>query len=179
MAFFDLPSDEELTPEVRQTLEEYRRLIGAEQVPVGWRAFARSPKIIQARFTGFYNFFHQCRFPWQVKNLALMLIAHAKRCQVCFSGSRSELNKLGWDEPTLDRICTNPESLPLKGPDRAFVQYAVQLATDPAQAKLKDFKEMEAAGLSKDEILETIAFAAYWNEHMTYTLSQVGWLAEE
>ncbi|MBI4611195.1 MAG: hypothetical protein HY726_19575 [Candidatus Rokubacteria bacterium] len=179
MAFFELPSDDELTPEVRQMLEEYCRLLGHDQVPVGWRAFARLPKIIQARFTGFHNFFHQCRFPWDVKNLAWMLIAHMKGCQVCFSYSRSRLDKLGWDQAMLDSVCAKPESLPLKGRDRAFVQYALRLATDPGQAKLKDFREMEAAGLSKDEILETIAFAACANMHMTFTLSQVGWLAEE
>ena len=49
MAFFDLPSDEELSPEVRQMLEEHRRLIGYETVAPNWRVFGRSPKIIEAR----------------------------------------------------------------------------------------------------------------------------------
>lgn len=179
MALFDIPSDEELTPEVRQMLEEYRRLIGQEQVPVGWRAFGRSPKIIRARFTAFYNLLHQCSFSWEVRNFAWLLISHAERCQVCFSSSRSNLNSLGWNEAALDQICANPETLPLKERDRVFVQYALKIATRPADLQVKDIEEMEAHGLSKDEIQETIAFAAYVRMHMTFTLSQAAWLAEE
>lgn len=178
MAFFDLPSDEELTPEVRQTFAEFQRVMGKE-VPAGWRAFGRSPKITKARFTAFHNLLLQCSSPWEVRNFAWMLIAHAERCQVCFSSSRSNLNSLGWNEATLDQICANPETLPLKERDRVFVQYALKIATRPADLQVKDIEEMEARGLSKDEIQETIGFAAYVRMHMTFTLSQAAWLAED
>ena len=37
MAFFDLPTDEDLSPEVRQVLTEYQRLNGTPAVPPAWR----------------------------------------------------------------------------------------------------------------------------------------------
>lgn len=179
MAFFDLPQDHELAPEVSRMLDEHRRMLGADQVSVGWRAFGRIPKIIEARFIGHRNLFHQCSFPWEIKNLAWMLIAHAKKCQDCFTYCRSELDKLGWDEAKPNGVCANPEALPLKERDRTFVQYALKIAMDPGSLKLQDFKDMQARGLSREEIQEIIAFTAYLNMYMTFTLSQPAWLAEE
>ena len=179
MAFFDLPSDEELSPEVRQMLEEYRRLNGTPAVPPTWRVFSRSPKIIAARFKAYENLSFQCRFPWEARNLAIMLIAHAKRCQGCFAGARFQLDKLGFDDAALDSICANPDALPLKERDRLFVHYALKIATASADLTPKDFREMVEHGFSKEEIQEIIAFAAYWTMNMIFTQSANAALAEE
>ena len=179
MAFFDLPADEELSPEVCQMLEKYRRLVGTETVSPTWRAYGRSPKIIEARFKAFQNLSFQspANFPWAVRNFAVMLIAHAKRCQGCFAGSRFQLDKLGFTEETLDRICANPEALPLKDRDRLFVHYALKIATSSAKLQPKDFKEMVDHGFSREEIQEIIAFAAYWTMNMVFTQSAMAALA--
>ena len=162
MAFFDLPSDDELSLEVRQMLEEVRRLIGVEAIPRTWRVFGRSPRIIEARVKAAKNLLLQPRFPWEARMVAAMLIAHAKGCRTCFAYSRSQLDKLGFDEASMDGICANPEALPLKDRDRLFVQYALKIATRSADLAPKDFREMAEHGFSKEEIQEIIGFAAYW-----------------
>ena len=179
MAFFDLPSDDELSLEVRQMLEEVRRLIGVEAIPRTWRVFGRSPRIIEARVKAAKNLLLQPRFPWEARMVAAMLIAHAKGCRTCFAYSRSQLDKLGFDEATLDGMCANPEALPLKERDRLFVHYALKIATGSANLQPKDFREMEAHGFSKEEIQEIIAFAAYWTMNMVFTQSANAALAEE
>jgi len=179
MAFFDLPADEDLTPEVRQMLADYQRMNGTPAAPPTWKAFGRLPKIIEARFKAYKNLSYQSRFPWDARNVAIMLIAHAKRCQGCFVGARFQLDKLGFDEATLDGICANPEGLPLKERDRLFVQYALKIATGSADLTPKDFREMAAHGFSKEEIQEVIAFAAYWTMNMVFTQSANAALAEE
>jgi len=181
MAFFDIPADEELSPAVRQMLDEYRRLMGAETVSPTWRAYGRSPKIIEARLKAFQNLSHQspAKFQWDVRNFAIMLIAHAKRCQGCFAGARFALDKLGFDEATLDGICANPGALPLKERDRLFVHYALKIATSSADLRRRDFEEMAEHGFSKEEIQEIIAFAAYWTMNMVFTQSAMAALAEE
>mgnify|MGYP001562557495 CR=1 FL=1 len=180
MAFFDLPPDEELSAEVRQMLGEYARLTGSEVAPPSWKAFGRSGKIIEARLKAAQNMgFHIPGFAWDAQNFAIMLIAHAKRCQACFSASRAELDRLGFDEATLDGICANPGALPLKERDRLFVQCAFKVATGSADLTPKDFKEMAAHGFSKEEIQEIIAFAAYWAMHIVFTQSTRAALAEE
>ncbi len=179
MAFFDLPPDEELSPGARQTLEEYRRLFGSESVSPTWRAYGRSPKIIEARFKAYQNLHYQSRFPGDARAVAVMLIAHSKRCQGCFAGARFQLDKLGFTEETLDRMCANPEGLPLKERDRLFVHYAFKIAMSSAELQPKDFKEMTAHGFSREDIQEIIGFAAYWNMNMVFTQAANAALADD
>jgi alkylhydroperoxidase family enzyme len=111
--------------------------------------------------------------------VAVMLISHAKRCQLCFAGARFHLDQLGFDEGTMDAMCAHPETLPLKERDCRFVHYALKIAMDSASLAPKDFREMEHAGFSKDEILEMIAFAAYWNMNIVFSQAALAGLTEE
>ncbi|MBI2001593.1 MAG: hypothetical protein HYT85_10180 [candidate division NC10 bacterium] len=179
MAFFDLPPDEELTPEVRQMLAEYQRQKGTPMVSPTWKAYGRLPKIIEARFRAYQSLNSIGTFPWEARNVAVMLIAHAKGCQGCFVGARLELDKLGFDAATLDGMCANPHALPLKERDRRFVQYALKIATGSGDLKPKDFREMAENGFSKEEIQEIIAFVAYWTMNIIFTQSANAALAED
>lgn len=179
MAFFDLPPDGELTPEVRQIFQEHRQLTGTEDVIPSWKVYGRSPRIVEARFKALQNLHVQSRFPAAARNVAIMLIAHAKRCRTCFAFSRAALDKLGFDEAALDEMCANPEALPLGERDGLFVLYALRVATGSADLTPKDFKEMAAHGFSKEEIQEIIAFAAYWVMTMVFSQSALAALTEK
>jgi alkylhydroperoxidase family enzyme len=119
-----------------------------------------------------------CRFPAATKNIAFMLIAHRARCRVCFAGSRRELDKLGFDEPTLDSFCVHPETLPLSDRDRAFVEFAIRVATEPEGLARADFEAALAQGLSHPEIMEAIGLAAFANFQMTFTKLADAWLSD-
>ena len=179
MAFFELPKDEELPPESRKMLEEYQRLQGGKTKAANWMFFGRFPKIIEARLLAWKNLSQDNSFSFDARSVAVMLIAHAKRCQMCFAGARSALSKLGFDEVAMDAMCANPDALPLKERDRRFVHYALKIAMDSANLMPKDFREMEQAGFSKDEILEMIAFAAYWNMNIVFSQAALAGLADE
>jgi len=165
MAFFHVPKDEEIAPEARQWLDELRRLRGVETLWRGWLAYGRSPRILKARVTAEDNLYNQSSgqsaFSWEAKNMAFMLVAHARRCDGCFGGSRAHLMALGFDEPALDSFCANPTVLPLSDRERLFVKYVLQLATDPNQVQAEDFREMEAHGLSQEDVREMIGIAAF------------------
>lgn len=179
MAFFDLPEDEDLPPESRKMLEEYQRLTGTNSLPTNWKIFGRFPKIIEARLLACKTLNLEAPFSWDARCVAVMLIAHAKRCQLCFAGARFQLDKLGFDEGAMDAMCAHPDTLPLKERDRRFVHYALRIATDSANLTPKDFREMEQAGFSKDEIQEMIAFAAYWSMNIVFSQAALAGLAEE
>ena len=165
MAFFDIPKEEDITPEARQWLDELRRMRGVETLWGGWLAHGRSPRVLKARVVAEENLYNQSSgqsaFSWEARNMAFMLVAHARRCDGCFGGSRRHLTKLGFDEPALDSFCANPAVLPLPDRERLFVKYVLQLATDPNQIQPKHFREMEAQGLSRENVLEMIGFAAF------------------
>lgn len=107
--------------------------MGTEQVAPTWRAYGRLPRIIKARVKAYQNLSGDCQFPWDAKNFTIMLIAHAKRYVGCFTASRRNLDKLGFDTATLDGICANPDQLSLKERDRLFVHYALKIATSSAR----------------------------------------------
>jgi hypothetical protein len=102
-----------------------------------------------------------------VQFVASMLIAHAKGCGPCFNTSRTFLRKIGFDDAALDRMCQMPAVLPLSERERLFVEFTLRVARDAGGLKQADFQEMERAGFSKDEILEMIGVAAFWNFQTT------------
>lgn len=165
MAFFDVPKDEDIAPEARQWLDEVRRLRGVKILGPTWLTYGRSPRILKARVTAEDNLYNQSSgrsgFSWEARNIAFMLVAHARRCDGCFGSSRRNLTALGFDEPALDGFCANPAVLPLTDRERLFVKYVLRIATDPAQLEPKDFQELEAQGLSRENVQEMIGFAAF------------------
>jgi uncharacterized peroxidase-related enzyme len=172
MAVFDVPQDEQLPPESLRILHEYQRLTQKE-VPATWQTYGRNPRIVEARFKAFENLFQSMwehgRFDRNAMGIASMLIAHARRCQGCFSGSRLILNRLGFDEPTMDAMCANPGALPLGERDRLFVQFALKVATGPTDLKPQDFADMIEHGFTRDDVQEIIGFAAFWLMNTTFT----------
>ena len=165
MAFFDIPKDEDITREARHWLDEMKRLRGVTTSPQSRLAYASTPWILKAQVTAEENLFNQrsgrSRFSWEARMFAFMLVAHARRCTGCFGSSRRGLIALGFDEAALDGICANPVALPLREREQAFVRYVLRFALDAMDIKPKDFREMEAQGLTPDDVREMIGFAAF------------------
>ena len=180
MAFFDVPKQEEIAPEARQWLDELRRLRGVETLPRSWMSYARVPRILKARVTVEDNLGRQATaFSWEARNIAFMLVAHARRCDGCFGSARVQLTTLGFDEPTLDAFCANPAELSLPERERLFVRYALRIATDPTQLRPNDFREMEAQGLSPTDVQEMVGFAAWAVMNTIFTTVAVAALSDE
>ncbi len=167
MAFFDVPKLEDVSSEARRWFEELGRLRGVESFPPSWMSYARSPRILEARVKSETNLLAQSGpggksgFSWEARMIGFMLIAHARRCQGCFGSSRRLLTTLGFDESTLDGFCANPSDLPLSERDRLFVRYVLKIAISPADLRPKDLREMEAHGLSREDVQEIIGCAAF------------------
>jgi hypothetical protein len=100
-------------------------------------------------------------FSWEARVIAFMLVAHARRCDGCFGASRVQLTTLGFDEPALDGFCANPAALPLPERERLFVKYVLFIATKPSDLQPKDFRELQAQGLSVEDVQEIAGCAAH------------------
>jgi hypothetical protein len=180
MAFFDVPNDQDISPEARQWLDELRRLRGVETLPRTWTTYARVPRILKARVTAEDNLSRQAAsVSWEARNIAFMLVAHARRCEGCFGSSRRTLTTLGFDEPTLDGFCANPAELPLPERERLFVRYVLRIANDPTQLRPRDLGEMEAQGLSPTDVQEITGFAAWAVMNTIFTTVAMTALGDE
>jgi hypothetical protein len=164
MAFFSIPRDEDLTPESRRWLDELKRLRGITTIPTSWMSYAGTPRILEARVTAesrLGKLHSPAAFSGEARWIAFMLVAHARRCDGCFGASRNQLTSLGFDEPALDGFCANPAVLPLPERDRAFVKYVLRIAGNASELQPKDFLEMQAQGLSADDVRDIAGFAAW------------------
>ncbi|HEU4367920.1 MAG TPA: hypothetical protein VFV05_06810 [Methylomirabilota bacterium] len=109
------------------------------------------------------------------QHIAGMLIAHVRGCTPCFNNCRDTLSAMGFNPGTLDAFCELPDTLPLRERERSIVRFTLRMAREPKTITPSDFREMEKAGFSKEELLEMVGVASYWNYATTLaTLMDAG-----
>lgn len=167
MAFFDIPADDVIPSESVRLLEEYARLTGRAKAPDLHRAYGRLPHVVETRVTGARNLL-RTSLPRDVAFVAAMLISHARRCEGCFLATRAVLGQLGYDEATLDAMCTNPAALPLDPRGRRIVHWALRFATSTPDLTPKDFRQMADDGFSREEVQEIVFLAAFWVQNTMF-----------
>ncbi|MBI2153426.1 MAG: hypothetical protein HYV92_05340 [Candidatus Rokubacteria bacterium] len=173
MAFFESVPEEQIPPQVKELMEYARRRGKAGQIGPIFYALAKYPRLIKAVVQASDELIPIPNRFGAAQGVAGMLISHGRKCGPCFDAQRKFLLKLGFDDAALDKMCELPSTLPLPERDRRFVEFTLRVALDPGGLKLEDFREMERAGFAKDELLEMIGVAAFWN-FMTTMSSAVG-----
>jgi hypothetical protein len=179
MAFFDPVPEEQLSPEVKRLFEIARKRTPSHTVGPTVHSLAAHPRV----FKGFVEVREELNpIPSRFGSgpyIAGMLIAHSVGCRACFNLSRGWLAKLGFDEETLSGYCAAPATLPLAERDRRMVEFTVKVACDRGSVKPADFRDMERAGFSKEDVLEMIGIAAFWNLATTIGTAMDAGLREE
>lgn len=180
MPFFEPVPEEHLSPELRRFVEIARkRQVNPDRLSPNLLVMARHPRFLK----GFVEVREELNpIPSRFGSgafIAGMLIAHSVGCRACFALCRGTLAKVGFDESTLDGYCAAPGNLPLAGRDRRMVEFTVRLACERGQLKPSDYRDMEGAGFSKEDLLEMIGIAAFWNLATTIATAVDTGLAEE
>jgi len=180
MPFFELVPEEHLSPESRRLIEiAQKRSVEPNRAGARLLAMAGHPRLLK----GFVEAREELnpipsRFAIGAF-IAGMLIAHSVGCRACFTLCRGTLAKVGFDETTLDGYCSTPANLPLAERDRLMVELTVRLACERSQVKPSDYRAMERAGFSKEDLLEMIGIAAFWNLATTIAMAMDTGLADE
>ncbi len=179
MAFFESVPEDQLAPEARKYMDIHKKRLRTDRLDPMDYVMAGHPPLLKAFHQSFEDLIPVPNRFGTVEFIASMLIAHAKGCRPCFNGSRQFLLKIGFDDKALSEMCQNPSALPLSERERRFVEFTLRVATEPAGVKASDFRELERAGFSKDEILEMIGVAGYWNFATTVTTALNAGMEEE
>ena len=178
MVFFELIPEDQVSPEAKEWIEIAKKRARSDRIPHTYYVLAKNPRLVKAWVQAVQELIPIPNRFGAAQGVAGMLIAHAKGCRTCFDASRQVLLRLGFDDGALDNMCQVPTALPLPERDRRFVEFTLRIARDPQGLKPNDFREMERAGFSKDEILEMIGVAAYWNLATTLAMAVDAGLAE-
>ncbi|MFQ5897924.1 MAG: carboxymuconolactone decarboxylase family protein [Candidatus Methylomirabilia bacterium] len=169
MAFFEYVPEDQLAPEAKEFIDVAKKRSRSDRLSPGLYAMAKYPRLLKAFVQAFEDLIPVPNRFGTAQFIASMLIAHAKGCRPCFNASREFLLKLGLDDAALDNMCQAPAALPLSDRERRFVEFTLRVANDPGGLKPDDYREMERAGFSKDEILEMIGVAGFWGLATTVT----------
>lgn len=179
MAFFEMIPEDQMATEAKEYIDIAKRRARSDRVAHTYYVLARNPRLVKAWVQALQELIPIPNRFGAAQGVAGMLIAHAKGCHTCFNTSRKLLLKLGFDDGALDNMCQFPGALPLGDRDRRFVEFTLRVARDPQGLKTDDFRDMERAGFAKDELLEMIGVAAYWNLATTLAMAVDAGLAEE
>jgi hypothetical protein len=179
MPFFDPVPDDQVSEESRRLIEIARKRTPSHTVGPRIHSMAANPRVLK----GFVEVREELNpIPSRFGSgpyIAGMLIAHSVGCRACFNLSRGWLAKVGFDDAMLDGYCAAPATLPLAERDRRMVEFTVKVACDRASVKPADFRDMEQAGFSKEDVLEMIGVAAFWNLATTFGTAIDAGLREE
>jgi uncharacterized peroxidase-related enzyme len=179
MAFFEMIPEDQMAAEAKEYIDIAKKRARSDRVADVNYVLAKNPRLVKAVVQAAQELIPIPNRFGSVQGIAGMLISHANGCRVCFATSRNLLVKLGFDDVTLDGMCQAPAALPLAERERRFVEFTLRVARDPQGLKPSDFREMEQAGFSTDEILEMIGVAAYWNLATTLASAVDAGLQEE
>lgn len=146
--------------------EDLRERIGviAEKsgfVPNVFRALARRPAELRA-----FLDHHDALMDSDVglskaeRELVVVATSGANHCTYCVVAHGAILRIRAKDPEIADRVATNPWGVELSPRERAIVDLALLVATDPASLTEAELDDARLAGLSEDEIWDVGAITA-------------------
>ena len=149
----DLPDD------LRQRIEAVAEKSGF--VPNVFRALARRPAELRA-FLDYHDALMEREGGLSKAERELVVVATsgANHCVYCVVAHGAILRIRAKDTQIADRVATNPWTASLPARERAIVDLALVLATEPARLSAEHLDAARAAGLDDDEIWDVGAITA-------------------
>ena len=130
-------------------------------VPNVFRALARRPAELRA-FLDYHDALMEREGGLSKAERELVVVATsgANHCAYCVVAHGAILRIRAKDPEIADRVATNPWTVPLPARERAIVDLALVLATEPARLSAEHLDAARAAGLDDDEIWDVGAITA-------------------
>jgi uncharacterized peroxidase-related enzyme len=149
----DLPDD------LRERIEAIAEKSGF--VPNVFRALARRPAELRA-FLDYHDALMEREGGLSKAERELVVVATsgANHCVYCVVAHGAILRIRAKDTQIADRVATNPWTASLPARERAIVDLALVLATEPARLSAEHLDAARAAGLDDDEIWDVGAITA-------------------
>ena len=130
-------------------------------MPNVFRALARRPAELRA-FLDYHDALMEREGGLSKAERELVVVATsgANHCVYCVVAHGAILRIRAKDPEIADRVATNPWTAPLPPRERAIVDLALVLATEPARLSAEHLDAARAAGLDDDEIWDVGAITA-------------------
>lgn len=151
--------ENEATGEVAEIFDEIRTMMGVPSVGVADRAAANSPATLISGTRLMFDFIQRATLPQPLLFMIHYAISVSKNCQFCSAGFKHACRSVGVDEEMLDVLVKDLDSVNPRR-TREIIKFAVKCALEPQQLLEADYDRVRDQGVSDEELVEIIGWAA-------------------
>src|SRR5688572_28612308 len=149
----------EATGEVAEIFDEIRRTNGTPSVGIADLAAAISPATLISGTKLFYDFMQRMTLPPALLFMIHNAISSARKCQWCSISFQHACRSVGIDEEMLEALVRDLDAVTPKR-TQEIIKFAVRCALDPQGLTEADYDRVREQGLSDEEIVAIIGWAA-------------------
>jgi uncharacterized peroxidase-related enzyme len=166
-----LVDEQEATGEIAEIFDDIRQEMGAPYVGSPYRIMALSPATLVSGWMMYRDFIQQATLPPSLLYMIHYTISSARNCQYCSAGFKFACRSVGVDEDMLEALVSNLDAV---NPRRVqeIIKFAVRCALDPQGLTEADYDKVREQGVSDEELVEIIGWAAIamYNDTISDTL---------
>ena len=151
--------EQEATGEIADLFEDIRREMGAPYVGLAYRAMAVSPATLTSGWMMIRDFLQRATLPVSLLYMIHYTISSARKCQYCSTNFKFACRSMGIDEEMLEALIHDLDAVAPKR-TQEIIKFAVKCALDPQGLTEVDYDKVREQGLSNEEIVEIIGWAA-------------------
>ena len=151
--------EEDAAGEIAEIFDEIRTVRSLPSVGVANLAAAISPATLISRTRLTHDFVQRATLPLPLLFMIHYAISSAKNCKCCSADFKHYCRSVGVDEEMLEALVSN---LDMVNPKRAqeIIKFAVKCALDPQGLVEADYDRVRDQGVSDEELVEIIGWAA-------------------
>ena len=162
LAWIRVPEEEQVPEEVRQLAKPSVDRLGI--FPHVFRIFALRPEHC-VRWWQYYDYL--MRGPSNLskvqREMIAVVVSSLNRCHYCSTSHGAALRLLTEDPVLADTLATDYRHAPLDPKDRAMLDFAAKLTTEPHRMTQADVEGLRAAGWSDEDIFDIAQVASMFN----------------
>ena len=158
--------EEDATGAVAEIFDEIRATQGIPSVGIINLAAAASPAPLISGTRFFNDFMQRATLPPPLLFMIHYTISTLKNCKCCSAGFKVACRSVGVDEEMLEALVSNLDAI---NPRRAqeIIKFAINCVLDPQGLTEADYDRVREQGVSEEELVEIIGWAAFVAYHDT------------
>jgi alkylhydroperoxidase family enzyme len=161
-----LVDEQEASREITDLFDDIRQTLGVPSPGVLYRIAGLSSAVLTSSWGLYCNFTQRTSLPLPLLFMIHYRISSARKCKYCSAGFKVVCRSVGVDEEMLEAMVNDMNTI---APRRTqeIIKFAVKCALNPQGLTEVDYDGVRAQGLSEEELVEVIGWAAIAMYHDT------------
>jgi uncharacterized peroxidase-related enzyme len=176
MAYIDLPTFEQMSPEIQKRARPILEKTG--ELGEIFQLLALDEKVYFATDMMVQSYLLQeTLLSYEIKEAIALLVSKENSCKMCVGVHKNIAKMLGLSEEKIDEILQGVDAMKSDAREKALLNFSLRASKkDNYKMTKEDIDKLKAHGWSDREILEAVAIVGYFN--YINTLSNVFGLGE-